>query len=199
VTGLMQLPPLLPDPKSAEAVGWGWLVLVGIVGGAAAIIGLALALWALVDRIKGRRAEPTRVEQPVSITMAEVFVTEEALKSRLVDCVRKGELHDMERRLETRLEENFRDLDGKRSRSIGNLHEHLTIANKETHQRIDALAETQGQLVGEMRHIATAADKAAAAAQAAAVEAARAGEQARAATQAADRATAAANWKGART
>lgn len=130
--------------------------------------------------------------QPLKTQTVARYVMHEELIVMLKGYVTTDDLYQTEKRLDTKIEANFRSLDEKRSRSIGNLHEHLTNESKalsekietsserkgqeigETHKRIDSLGQQVGVLIGEVRGLAQIARDAAQTAQQAAISAAKA-------------------------
>lgn len=93
------------------------------------------------------------VSQPIKVQAAVQFITHPELEERLSGYARTDDLHSMERRIVGKLETDFRDLDKKRSYSIGNLHEHLTGTTKaltekiaegddKMHDRLEAMSTT---------------------------------------------------------
>jgi len=126
--------------------------------------------------------------QPIQVQKAVKFIAEAELDERLAGYVRTEDLQQMERRICTKMEEDFRELDNKRGHSIGNLHEHLTGTTKSLtekiehasarqHDRTDALAQQVGVLIGEVRGLTANVTEATRTAQAAAVAAAQAGRK----------------------
>ncbi len=161
---------------------------LGAIGIIVCLIGYHFVLGRYI-REQAHVKEPhitTISDQPVEVRAAVQFIARHELDERLGSYVTTGELHGVEKRIDDKLEKNFRDLDDKRSRSIGNLHEHLTgTANslgekiedgdQRTHERTDALAQQVGVLIGEVRGLTKACEQASEDAKSAAISAARAG------------------------
>jgi hypothetical protein len=116
--------------------------VVGTVGG-------LLGLWSLFGQHIRRQAgvketQSTTLEgQPITVRGELRMVAHDELDQRLESYATTEQLHHTEQRIEGKLEQNFRALDEKRSRSIGNLHEHLTGAVTKIHERIEATASAQ--------------------------------------------------------
>lgn len=115
---------------------------IGTVGG-------LLGLWSLFGQHIRREAgvketQSTTLEgQPITVKGELRMVAHDELDQRLESYATTEQLHHTEQRIEGKLEQNFRALDEKRSRSIGNLHEHLTGAVTKIHERIEATASAQ--------------------------------------------------------
>ena len=81
--------------------------------------------------------------QPIEVKAMTLFVEQRHLDERLSGYVTSEDLHAVEQRIDGKIETNFRELDKKRSHSIGNLHEHLTGTAVKLHERLEATAAGQ--------------------------------------------------------
>ena len=114
----------LPDPTSASSIGW----LMVAVAALAATINQILKL---TDRFKAN--PPTHT----------VFATK----------ADHGELKERVNLVETRVDENFKLLDQKRSVSIGNLHEALKQQTEMLNGRIDEVPGRVIRLLNETKQL----------------------------------------------
>lgn len=116
--------------------------VVGTLGG-------ALGLWSLFGQHIRREAgvkdttSTTLEGQPITVRGELRMVAHHELEERLESYVTNDDLHAAELRLTEKQETNFRELDKKRSASIGNVHEHLNGTAAKIHERIEAVAATQ--------------------------------------------------------
>lgn len=116
--------------------------VVGTVGG-------LLGLWSLFGQHIRREAgvkdsRSTTIEgQPITVRGELRMVAHHELEERLEGYVTNDDLHAAELRLTEKQETNFRELDKKRSASIGNVHEHLNGTAAKLHERIESTAAAQ--------------------------------------------------------
>jgi hypothetical protein len=108
---------------------------------------------AIVTGALGAKHETHIADQPIMVEGVRRCVEHRELEERLTGYVTAEDLHEVEQRLAGKQEENFRALDGKRSSSIGLLHQHLTDTTQsltqkigegdgKTHDRIEAVGNT---------------------------------------------------------
>ena len=93
--------------------------------------------------------EPKPLPQPFTVQAAVQFVDHKDLDRRLGGYVTIETLNDVERRLEQHAEENFRNLDSKRSGDVKDIHGHLSATVKEV-AGIKAVADMHTQTLSSM-------------------------------------------------
>lgn len=135
----------MPDPKDYTAVGWLMVALFGLVGFAGVTLAAVNGFITLREKLRDKRddAGPHRIEQPLRVTAE-------------VEFARLSELHKLRSEFESFEEvwtinaQELRDkIDEKFSESI---HASNSSASK-VHNRIDAMAGVQGQLIGELKQV----------------------------------------------
>ncbi len=144
----------------ASASGDADWPLFGKIVGIFAALGAGAAGWAVFT---GRnKTQRVGIDNPaISVQGVVRFVAHEELDARLGGYVTSDDLHDAETRIDAKIETNFRALDEKRSRSIGNLHEHLTgtaaklaekieMSNGDLHEKINAIAVSVAEIRGAL-------------------------------------------------
>lgn len=150
----------LPLASVATPTDAEWLSLKGVVV-SLIFLGAGAAAWAVVA---GRnKTQNVRVEAPMPASEAvPQYVTTGDLDSVVGTLATKLEMAEMERGIETKMHLQFQSLDEKRSRSIRQLHEHISGTAKAQaereeahtvalHQKINAIAENVAEMRGEMK------------------------------------------------
>ncbi len=147
----------------------GSKMLDGSIGAAVVLITWHFTIRRYIREQAGTPEEPKQTEiigQPLKMQAVRECVQHEELNLRLEGYVTTEALHDTEKRLDAKIEENFRELDNKRSASIGNLHEHLKGTERKlgdkiseevggTHERINQLAGNLGEVKGALSQVTT--------------------------------------------
>gem|GEM_PF-3739873 len=111
---------------------------------------LECAVWLLgaaliVKKLFFDRKPP--IGEEIALLAKQVDLSE--LENKVIGCATKEELSKVQNELGKKIEDQFHSLDGKRSKSIGGLHEHLT-ATKESVAALRATTETHTQMLARM-------------------------------------------------
>jgi hypothetical protein len=142
-------------PTDAE-----WLSLKGVFV-SVIFLGAGVAAWAVVA---GRnKTQNVRVEAPMPASEpVPHYVTTDVLDGVVGTLATKLELSAMEHGIERKMHQQFQSLDEKRSRSIRELHEHISGTAKAQaereeahtvalHEKINVIAENVAEMRGEMK------------------------------------------------
>lgn len=141
------VPPVAHPAAQAKGDDSGWMTFAWGGGSATAVLFTVLRMLpkGAAAKIAGVKPEPTEqriLNAPLSVEIVKQFAT-------------KDELRELEEKLDSfrnlvveKLEEHFRELDGKRSKSIGNLHEVLNRRIDVVHADMRALP---GQILTTLR------------------------------------------------
>jgi hypothetical protein len=128
------------DPHLLENLGW-------MLGGAATVA-TGIAAWRKLLGIPEKPQERTIMGQPLSITRAPHYATVEEFEKLEADLKSlRSEMVSMERRVGQDMDTHFKDLDRKRSDSIGALHRKID----ETNRAVGATESNIKLLLGEVR------------------------------------------------
>lgn len=139
----------MPTPVLAADVGQ---MALGGIGLFVTLIGYHLTIGKYIRQQAGVKdtASTTLEGQPIQVQGVVKYVAHSELEERLSGYASTTDLHGMERRLSVKLEEDFRELDKKRSCSIGNLHEHLTGTTKSLTDKIEHASSRQHDRIEAM-------------------------------------------------
>lgn len=145
--------PLLAQAATADWPLFGKIVAIVIS------IGALLAAWPKLLG-KPRETQTVRLDPPtVTTRREETYVTHDELQCAVGGLATKLQLAQMEQGIESKMHTQFRALDEKRSKSIGELHQHIASTAREQavreekhvealHDKINAIAIGVAELRG---------------------------------------------------